>query len=133
MSQPPRSPQDSALADPRTQGPSPEYPQPPLNPPGLESEMTPRADHGEESYRGLGRLQDRVALITGGDSGIGKAVALAYAREGADVAISYLPVEEPDAVETGKWVEQAGRRSLKVAGDIQEESHCVELVDRVFE
>jgi NAD(P)-dependent dehydrogenase (short-subunit alcohol dehydrogenase family) len=132
MSQPPRSPQDSGLADPRTQGPSPEYPQRLLDPPGLESDLTPRADHGEESYRGLGRLQDRVALITGGDSGIGRAVALAYAREGADVAISYLPVEEPDAVETGKWIERAGRRSLKVAGDIREESHCVELVDRVF-
>jgi NAD(P)-dependent dehydrogenase (short-subunit alcohol dehydrogenase family) len=132
MSQPPRSLQDSAPADPRTQGPSPEYPQPLLEPPGLESDLTPRADHGEESYRGLGRLQDRVALITGGDSGIGKAVALAYAREGADVAISYLPVEESDAVDTGKWVEQAGRRSLRVAGDIREEAHCVELVDRVF-
>jgi NAD(P)-dependent dehydrogenase (short-subunit alcohol dehydrogenase family) len=126
-----QSPQDSAPADPRTQGPSPEYPQPLLEPPGLERDLTPRADHGENSYRGLGRLQDRVALITGGDSGIGRAVALAYAREGADVAISYLPVEEPDAVETGEWIERAGRRSLKVAGDIRDEAHCVELVDRV--
>jgi NAD(P)-dependent dehydrogenase (short-subunit alcohol dehydrogenase family) len=132
MSQPPRSPQDSALADPRKQGPSPEYPQSVLPPPGLDTELTPRADHGEESYRGLGRLQDRVALITGGDSGIGKAVALAYAREGADVAISYLPVEESDAVDTAKWIDRAGRRSLKMAGDIREEAHCVELVDRVF-
>jgi NAD(P)-dependent dehydrogenase (short-subunit alcohol dehydrogenase family) len=94
--------------------------------------MTPRADHGEESYRGLGRLRDRVALITGGDSGIGKAVALAFAREGADVAISYLPVEESDAVDTCRWVEQAGRRALRVAGDIQHETQCVDMVERTL-
>lgn len=132
MSQPPRSPQNTAPADPRTQGPAPEYPQPVLEPPGLERDMTPPADHGEETYRGLGRLQDRVALITGADSGIGRAVALAYAREGADVVLSYLPVEEPDAEETCRWVEQAGRRALSVAGDIQEEAHCVELVEHVL-
>jgi NAD(P)-dependent dehydrogenase (short-subunit alcohol dehydrogenase family) len=101
--------------------------------PGLEREMRPRADHGEESYRGVGRLENRVALITGGDSGIGKAVALAFAREGADVAISYLPVEEPDAADTAKWIEQAGRRAVRLAGDIQDETACIDLVDRTIE
>jgi NAD(P)-dependent dehydrogenase (short-subunit alcohol dehydrogenase family) len=94
--------------------------------------MRPKADHGEESYVGLGRLKDRVALITGGDSGIGRAVAIAFAREGADVLISYLPEEEPDAEETRRWVERAGRRSLKLPGDIQDERHCRGMIDRAF-
>src|SRR5688572_30309765 len=93
------SPQDPQPTDPRRQGPTPEFPQPPQPVPGLDSRMSPRADHGEESYVGLGRLTGRVALITGGDSGIGRAVAIAYAREGADVLISYLPEEESDADE----------------------------------
>jgi NAD(P)-dependent dehydrogenase (short-subunit alcohol dehydrogenase family) len=95
--------------------------------------MRPHADHGEESYRGLGRLTDKVALITGGDSGIGRAVAIAFAREGADVLISYLPEEEQDAEETRMWVEHAGRRVVKLPGDIQDERHCVTLIERVFE
>jgi NAD(P)-dependent dehydrogenase (short-subunit alcohol dehydrogenase family) len=95
--------------------------------------MTPRADHGEESYRGLGRLTDKVALITGGDSGIGRAVALAFAREGADVAISYLPEEQRDAEETCRWVVDAGRKALPLSGDIRDERHCVSLVDRMFD
>jgi NAD(P)-dependent dehydrogenase (short-subunit alcohol dehydrogenase family) len=132
MSQKSSSPQDATVADPRSHGPAPDYPQPTTDPPGLERDMTPRADHGEESYRGLGRLRDRVALITGGDSGIGKAVALAFAREGADVLINYLPVEEEDAADTCKWVEQAGRKAVRVAGDIQVEARCVELVERTF-
>jgi NAD(P)-dependent dehydrogenase (short-subunit alcohol dehydrogenase family) len=127
------SPQTSDRVDPRHQGPAPEYPQPAVEPPGLERDMRPRADHGEESYRGLDRLEDRVALITGGDSGIGKAVSLAFAREGADVAISYLPMEEPDAVDTCKWVEQAGRRALPMPGDIQDETACSDLVNRTFD
>jgi NAD(P)-dependent dehydrogenase (short-subunit alcohol dehydrogenase family) len=94
--------------------------------------MTPAADHGEQSYRGLGRLEGRVALITGGDSGIGRAVAIAFAREGADVAISYLHEEESDAQETRQWVEKAGRRVLMLPGDIQQEPICVGLVDAVF-
>jgi NAD(P)-dependent dehydrogenase (short-subunit alcohol dehydrogenase family) len=127
-----RSPQDPALADPKTQGPSPEYPQAPIAPPGLEAELTPRADHGEASYRGLGRLRDRIALITGGDSGIGRAVAIAFAREGADVVLSYLPEEQEDADETSRWIEEAGRRVIAVPGDITSEPHCVALVERVF-
>jgi NAD(P)-dependent dehydrogenase (short-subunit alcohol dehydrogenase family) len=89
------------------------------------------ADHGEETYRGAGRLTDRVALITGADSGIGKAVAIAFAREGADVAISYLGgIEEADAADTAAWVEKAGRRALSMPGDIQDEAFCRSLVER---
>ncbi len=125
--------QDPQPADPKTSGPTPDYPQPPIDPPGLDSEMTPRADHGEQSYKGLGRLTDHVALITGGDSGIGRAVAIAFAREGAHLAISYLPEEEEDAQETKRWVEEAGRRTLMLPGDIQDEAHCISIVERVFE
>jgi len=95
--------------------------------------MSPSADHGEESYRGLGRLKDRVALITGGDSGIGRAVAIAYAREGADVLISYLPEEERDAQETRRWVERAERKVVTVPGDLRDERHCTALIDRAFD
>jgi NAD(P)-dependent dehydrogenase (short-subunit alcohol dehydrogenase family) len=127
------APQDPAVQDPREQGAKPEYPQQPIDPPGSEEELTPRADHGEQTYRGLGRLTDRVALITGGDSGIGRAVALAFAREGADVAISYLPEEERDAADTTRWVEEAGRRTLRLPGDIRVERHCTSMVDRTVE
>ncbi|WBC00327.1 MULTISPECIES: SDR family oxidoreductase [unclassified Solwaraspora] len=102
-------------------------------PPGTGVRMDPPPDHGEESYRGSGRLTDRRAVITGGDSGIGRAVALAFAREGADVVLSYLPQEERDARETVRLVESAGRRAVPVPGDITTEHQCVELVRRAVE
>jgi NAD(P)-dependent dehydrogenase (short-subunit alcohol dehydrogenase family) len=101
--------------------------------PGLVSELQTPADHGETSYRGSGRLTGRRALITGGDSGIGRAVALAFAREGADVLISYLPEEQSDADETARLVRDAGRTCVSVPGDIREQSHCRELVRRAVE
>jgi len=126
------SPQDGRPRDPKTQGPKPEYPQPPIEPPGSIDEMRPAADHGETKYVGLGRLQDRVALITGGDSGIGRAVAIAYAREGAHVLLSYLPEEEKDAADTCRWIEKAGRTAVQLPGDIQDEEHCRAMVDIAF-
>lgn len=115
--------------DPKEFGDKPPFPQKPLEYPGLESEMTPRPDYGEETYKGSGKLTDKVALITGGDSGIGRAVALAYARESADVVISYLN-EDSDAQETVRVVEEAGRRALAIPGDIGDEQHCLDLIDR---
>ena len=100
-------------------------------PPGHEAPMRPRPDHGEHSYTGSGRLTDRVALITGGDSGIGKAVAIAFAREGADVLLSYFS-EHDDARATADLVEQAGRRAVLAPGDLAEPAHCRELVDRAL-
>ncbi|GGB82406.1 SDR family oxidoreductase [Dyadobacter sediminis] len=97
--------------------------------PGYEEQLTPEADHGENSYKGSGKLTGRKAIITGGDSGIGRAVAIAFAREGADVLISYLS-EDEDARETAKYVEQAGRKAVLVPGDIQEEAHCKQIVER---
>lgn len=110
------------------------YPMPPFPDqqqayPGTTDALDPRPDHGEQSYQGAGKLQGKVALITGADSGIGRAVAIAYAREGADVLISYLS-EEQDAQETARWVEQAGRRAVLVAGDVADPAHCQALVDR---
>ncbi len=117
------------INDPRKAGPQPEFPGDQQQPaPGLTSKMTPAPDHGEHSYVGRGLLTDRVALITGGDSGIGRAVAIAFAREGADVAISYLPVEQSDAEDTARWIEKAGRRAVLLPGDIQDEALCQDLV-----
>ncbi|SAL87591.1 dehydrogenase [Caballeronia arvi] len=100
--------------------------------PGLTAPMSPTPDYGEHSYKGSGRLAGKVALITGADSGIGRAVAIAYAREGADVAISYLD-EHDDAKETARWVEQAGRKALLLPGDITDRQHCKDLVTRTTE
>ncbi|MBG0567745.1 SDR family oxidoreductase [Actinoplanes aureus] len=110
--------------------PKPELDGGDLNPPGLTSDMPDRPDHGEQSYRGSGRLAGRKAVITGGDSGIGRAVAIAYAREGADVLISYLPEEETDARDTAQWIEKAGRKAVTVPGDIRDEAHCRAIIDR---
>lgn len=114
------------------------YPRPPFEEqqqewPGLASEMTPVPDHGEESYRGSGRLAGRRALITGGDSGVGRAAAIAYAREGADVAINYLPDEEQDAQEVITLIEEAGRTAVAIPGDITDPAFCRELVERAVE
>ncbi|HEY8578109.1 MAG TPA: SDR family oxidoreductase [Devosia sp.] len=98
------------------------------NPPGTIGEMTPDPDHGEESYVGHGKLEGKVAIITGADSGIGRAVAIAFAREGADIVLSYLS-EHEDARDTAQWIEKAGRKAVVMAGDITEESHCNALVD----
>jgi NAD(P)-dependent dehydrogenase (short-subunit alcohol dehydrogenase family) len=115
--------------DPKKAGPQPPFPEQEQEPVGLESEMEPRPDYGEESYRGSGKLQGKAAVITGGDSGIGRAVALAFAREGADVLISYLD-EHSDAEETVRIVEKEGRRCIAVAGDISNEAHCRQIVER---
>ncbi len=101
--------------------------------PGLEQEMQPDPDYGYDSYQGHGRLEGKKAIITGGDSGIGRAVALAFAREGADVLISYLEEEEPDADETARIVEDAGRKAVKVPGDISGEAHCRLVVERAVD
>ncbi|KLI98721.1 SDR family oxidoreductase [Luteimonas sp. FCS-9] len=100
--------------------------------PGVERKLDPAADHGEDSYRGSGRLQDKVAIITGGDSGIGRAVALAYAREGADVLVSYLN-EDEDAQQTRRLVEDAGRRCELMPGDIADPAHCRAIVRKAVE
>ncbi|ADX48260.1 3-oxoacyl-(acyl-carrier-protein) reductase [Paracidovorax avenae ATCC 19860] len=117
--------------DPRTAGPRPPFKdQQPLTPPGAETDMHPQPDYGAASYQGSGRLQGRRAVITGGDSGIGRAVALAFAREGADVLIAYLPEEEGDARKTLELVTAEGRRAVGVPGDIREEAHCNAIIER---
>jgi len=115
--------------DPQEQGPKPPYPEQELPYPGLESQMQLEPDFGEQSYRGAGRLEGKKAIITGGDSGIGRAVAVAFAREGADVLISYLN-EHPDAEETARVVRASGRKAVLVPGDIADEAHCQQIVQR---
>lgn len=113
--------------------PTPPFAEQPQPVPGLASKMIPVPDHGEKSYRGSGRLTGRKALITGGDSGIGRAVAIAYAREGADVAINYLPEEESDAAEVIKLIEAEGRKAIAIPGDIRSEAFCQSLVKEAAE
>ena len=116
------------LQDPTKQYPTPKFEHQPQNVPGLEGKMSPKPDCGEESYHGSGRLPGRKALVTGGDSGIGRAAAIAFAREGADVAINYLPSEEEDARETMALIEKAGVKAFALPGDLSDESFATGLV-----
>lgn len=117
----------------KMQDPRKQYPQPPFKPqhqsqPGLAKDMDPKPDNGETSYRGTGRMEGRKALVTGADSGIGRAVAIAFAREGADVAIGYLPSEEADAKEVIKLIEGSGGKAYAIPGDISDETFCRTMV-----
>lgn len=118
------------MQNPLTQYPQPEFPKQPQNPPGLAQDMQPRPDHGETSYKGFGRLAGRKALITGADSGIGRATAIAYAREGADIVLNYLPEEEADAKEVVQLIEAEGRKAVCVPGDLKSEAFCNELIGK---
>jgi NAD(P)-dependent dehydrogenase (short-subunit alcohol dehydrogenase family) len=121
------------MDDPRTKFPKPPFKEQTQPWPGLAGKMSPRPDHGETSYRGSGRLAGRKALITGGDSGMGRAAAIAYAREGADVAINYFPSEEPDAREVIELIQGEGRKGVAIPGDLREESFCQRLVAEAVE
>jgi NAD(P)-dependent dehydrogenase (short-subunit alcohol dehydrogenase family) len=122
------NPQD--LEDPVTKYPKPPFKSQSQPWPGLASKMDPPPDHGEKTYKGSGRLLGRKALITGGDSGMGRAAAIAYAREGADVAINYFPTEEDDAQEVIKLIKQSGRKGIAIPGDLRDEAFCKKLVDQ---
>ncbi|UFZ05829.1 SDR family oxidoreductase [Bradyrhizobium ontarionense] len=121
------------LVDPTDKFPKPPFERQSQPWPGLASKMSPRPDHGETSYRGSGRLAGRKALITGGDSGMGRAAAIAYAREGADVAINYYPTEEPDAQEVVALIKAEGRKAVALPGDLRDEGFCRQLVQRAVE
>lgn len=118
------------LQDPTKQYPLPKFKHQPQRVPGSDRKMQPKADHGEQSYRGSGRLPNRKALVTGGDSGIGRAAAIAFAREGADVVINYLPSEESDAKEVVQLIEAAGRKAYAIPGDLTNESFCKKLIEQ---
>jgi NAD(P)-dependent dehydrogenase (short-subunit alcohol dehydrogenase family) len=121
------------MQDPRQQYPKPPFPKQPQPAPGLVAHMEPKPDHGETSYRGSGKLVGRKALITGADSGIGRAAAIAFAREGADVVIVHMPSEETDAREVIEIIEAEGRKALAIAGDIKDEQFCNDLVEQAVE
>ncbi|UXM91487.1 SDR family oxidoreductase [Paenarthrobacter sp. JL.01a] len=123
----------SAPSDPRKGYYAEEFPQQEQQQPGLTKPLEPQPDHGEKSYVGHGRLQGKTALITGGDSGIGAAVAIAYAREGANVAISYLPEEEEDAQSTAEWIRECGARVLLLPGDARDEGFAADIVERTVQ
>lgn len=126
-------PEHNEARDPVSKYPEPEFPQQEQETPGWTGAMDPPPDHGEDSYRGSGQLQDLKVVLTGGDSGIGRAVALAFAREGADVLFTHLPEEKDEAARTRELVEDAGRRAVPVVCDIREEEQCRGLVDRAVE
>lgn len=113
--------------------PKPPFEEQPQDAPGLAGKMNPKPDHGEETYKGTGRLSGRKALITGADSGIGRAVAIAFAREGADVVLNYLPEEEDDAKEVVGLIEQAGRKAVTCPGDLKDEAFCNDLVTKAVD
>lgn len=121
------------MQDPRHQYPAPPFPRQTQSPPGIVGKMQPAPDHGEESYAGFGRLLGRKALITGGDSGIGRAAAIAYAREGADVAINYLPAETDDADEVIGYIEKAGTKGIALPSDVSEEKTCERIIADAIE
>ncbi len=123
------TPAEKELVNPITKYPKPPFENQSQSWPGLASKMNPRPDHGETSYKGSGRLAGRKALITGGDSGMGRAAAIAYAREGADVAINYLPAEEPDAQEVIQLIKKEGRKGIAIPGDLREEAFCKKLIE----
>lgn len=133
ISSAPSSSSSSQTGDPRAAGPQPPFDEKDQSLPGRETELQEKPDHGEATYRGHDRLRGKVALITGGDSGIGRAVALAFAREGADVVINYLPPEDEDAKETARLVEEAGRRVLLLPGDLADVSVCEGVVKKTAE
>ncbi|MDR0212251.1 MAG: SDR family oxidoreductase [Pseudomonas putida] len=122
-----------SMQNPLTQYPQPPFPAQGQEAPGLDARMNPKPDHGEETYVGFGRLAGRKALITGADSGIGRAVAIAFAREGADIVLNYLPIEQVDAREVVKLIEAEGRRAIAMPGDLKDEKFCKELVDKAHE
>ena len=117
-------------ADPTTQHHTGDFGEQSIEHPGLTADMDIRPDHGEQTYRGTGRLIGKRAIVTGGDSGIGRAICIAFAHEGADVLIAYLDEEEQDAQETAKWIRDAGRTAMTMPGDIQDQQHCAEVVQR---
>ncbi len=119
-----------SMQNPLTQFPQPDFPEQTQHAPGTVHELQPKADHGETTYQGFGRLKGRKALVTGADSGIGRATAIAFAREGADVVLNYLPEEEADAAEVVKLIEAEGRKAVALPGDLKDEAFCQELIEK---
>jgi len=127
------TPTAAPLTDPTSKYPKPPFPRQEQPWPGLARDMDPRPDHGETSYKGSGRLLGRKALVTGGDSGMGRAAAIAYAREGADVAIAYLPAEQPDADEVLALIKEAGRKAVALPGDLRDADYIKDMVAKAVQ